>query len=148
MTYLIDTDSIADWLNEQPVVVATLTRLLPDGLAMSIISHSETVEGILGARDPRAAERAFRAFLQGVRVLGVTRPVSRRHAELRRALRQHGRQVNERALDLLIAATALTHGMTLITSNTRHFHDIPGLKLLNPRLEFLPDPSSGSAGES
>ena len=133
MTHLIDGDSIADWLNRQPAVVASLAGLPPDGLAISIISHSEILEGILGARDPRTAERAFRGFLQGVRVLPITRTVSRRHAILRRELRQRGRQVRERALDLLIGATALTYDLTLVTSNTRDFQDMPGLKLLNPR---------------
>ena len=83
MTHLIDSDSVADWLNRQPTVIAALAALPPDGLSISIISHSETLEGILGARDPRAAERAFRGFLQGVRVLPITRTVSRRHAALR-----------------------------------------------------------------
>src|SRR5215207_3539923 len=65
MTHLIDSDSIADWLNRQPAVVASLAGLPPDGLAISIISHSEILEGILGARDPRAADRAFQGFLRG-----------------------------------------------------------------------------------
>ena len=133
MKYLIDSDTVADWLNQQPAAVTLLTRLFPDGLAISIITHTETMEGILGGRDPDGAERVFRAFLQGVRVLGVTRAVSRRHAQLRIELRRQKRQINERALDLLIAATALTYDLTLITSNTRDYQDIPGLKLLNPR---------------
>jgi predicted nucleic acid-binding protein len=102
-------------------------------VALSIISHSETLEGILGSRDPRAAERVFRTFLQGARVLPITRTVSRRHAALRLELRRNRRQVRERALDLLIAATALTYDLTLVTSNSRDFDDIPDLKLLNHR---------------
>lgn len=133
MTYLLDSDSVVDWLNQQTVVTATLTRLSSDDLAISIISHSEVLEGVIGGRDRRTAERAFRAFLQGVRVLPVTRRVSRQHAELRRALRQEKRPVNDRALDLFIAATALTHDLTLVTSNTRDFGDIPDLRILNPR---------------
>lgn len=133
MTSLLDTDVIADWLNEQAAAVARFPHLLRDGVAISIITHSETREGILGSRNPRAAERVFRTFLQGVAVLPITRTVSRRHATLRIQLRRDKRQVNERALDLLIAATALTHDLTLVTSTTRDYQDIPGLMLLNPR---------------
>ena len=133
MNYLVDSDVVADWLNHRSAIVALLTRLLQQGLAISVITHSETLEGILGGRDPRQAERALRSFLVGVRVLGVTRSVSRRHAQLRLDLRRRRRQVNERALDLLIAATALTYDLTLVTGNTRHYADIAGLKLLNPR---------------
>ena len=135
MNYLLDTDFVSDWLNARPAAVRLFPRLLADGVAISIITHSETLEGILGGRDPLAAVRVFRTFLQGVRVLGVTRTVtvSRRHAQLRLELRRQKRQVNERALDLLIAATALTYDLTLVTSNTRDYQDIPGLKLLDPR---------------
>jgi len=31
--------------------------------------------------------------------------------------------------DLLIAATALTHGLTLVTRNVRHFQRVPDLDL-------------------
>jgi tRNA(fMet)-specific endonuclease VapC len=31
--------------------------------------------------------------------------------------------------DLAIAATALAHGLTMVTHNTRHFNRVPGLVL-------------------
>ena len=37
-------------------------------------------------------------------------------------------------LDSLIAATALTRGLTVVTRNTRDFKNVTGLKLLNPWL--------------
>jgi tRNA(fMet)-specific endonuclease VapC len=33
------------------------------------------------------------------------------------------------AVDLLIAAVALTHDLTLVTHNTQHFQNIPNLRL-------------------
>jgi predicted nucleic acid-binding protein len=44
--------------------------------------------------------------------------------QLSRPLRQ---QIGD--LDLLIAATALTHDLTLLTRNLRDFEHLPGLKL-------------------
>lgn len=38
---------------------------------------------------------------------------------------------HENAIDKQIAATALTHGLTLVTRNTRDFHSA-GVELLNP----------------
>ena len=35
----------------------------------------------------------------------------------------------DRPLDTFIAATALAHGATLVTHNTREFERVPGLKI-------------------
>lgn len=43
------------------------------------------------------------------------------------------RLVQHRAYALIVAATALVHGMTLVTSNTRDYSDIPSLRLLDTR---------------
>jgi tRNA(fMet)-specific endonuclease VapC len=42
-------------------------------------------------------------------------------------LRKHGIEVN--AVDLMIASTALTHDLVLVTHNTSDFNRIPGLVL-------------------
>jgi predicted nucleic acid-binding protein len=45
--------------------------------------------------------------------------------------------VKSRALDLIIAATALEYGLTLVTKNTDDFKDIPDLTLYQPQSEEL-----------
>lgn len=129
MRYLLDTDFVIDHLTGQADALDTLTRLLPDGVAVSMITFSEIYEGIYGSRDPRAAAAAFTTFLRGVPVLPVSRSVAKRTATLRLELRQQGRAVNHRALDLIIAATALDLGLTLVTRNRRDYGDISGLEL-------------------
>ena len=66
-------------------------------------------------------------------MLPVTRQIAQTTARVRTSLRAQRRPLNQRALDLVIAGTALTHNLTLVTSNIRHYEEIPGLKLLNPR---------------
>ena len=51
---------------------------------------------------------------------------ARTRVELRRA----GRLIPD--LDLLIAATAIHHDLTLLTRNVRHFGRIPELQLYQP----------------
>lgn len=46
-------------------------------------------------------------------------------------LRIAGRQSSSRALDALIAATALAHGMPLVTANARDFEGIRGLEVID-----------------
>jgi predicted nucleic acid-binding protein len=50
-----------------------------------------------------------------------------RFAFIRGELRANGQLIGD--ADLLIAATALEHDLTLVTQNLHHFNRIPGLKL-------------------
>jgi tRNA(fMet)-specific endonuclease VapC len=129
MSYLVDTDVVADFLRNRPDAVALLDELQRTGLAVSTITYFEIVEGILGNRNPRRARNAFRTFLRGVRLLVVSRQIAERAAVIRVELRRQKRQTNERSLDILVAATAIEHGLTLVTHNTRDYADIPGIVL-------------------
>jgi predicted nucleic acid-binding protein len=130
MRYLLDTDFVIDHLTGQQDARDTLAQLLPDGVAISIITFSEIYEGIHGSRDPRATTRGFTAFLGGVPVLPISRSVAKRNARLRLELRRQGRPITHRALDLLIAATALEHNLILVTRNRKDYEDIADLTLL------------------
>ena len=129
MKHLIDTDWIVDYLTGQKAAGELLTTLLPTGIAISVISFSEIYEGIYGSDNPKAAEAIFRSFLRQVTVLGISRAVARQNARIRRELRRQRRQINHRALDLLIAATALEYDLTLVTRNVSDYSDIPNLKI-------------------
>ena len=113
----------------QKVADDLFTALLPDGIAISIISFSEIYEGIYGSRDPNRAESIFRAFLREVTVLGVSRSVAKRNGIIRQELRRQRHQITHRALDLLIAATALEYDLTLVSRNLNDYSDIADLKL-------------------
>jgi predicted nucleic acid-binding protein len=47
----------------------------------------------------------------------LTLKAARRCARLRETLRKQGKRVKPRALDFIIAATALEHGLTLVLRN-------------------------------
>ena len=133
MKYLTDSTWAIDYLNGRPAAHALYPMLDADGLAISIITYMELCEGVEGNRDPEQAERILRNFLRGVTVLPFSRRVARRAAQLRGDLRRQRRPVEQRALDILIAATALTYGLVMVTSDA-DYDDIPDLKRLNPRL--------------
>ena len=87
MTYLVDTDYVADYLKGQRNVAAILEPLLPEGIAMSIITFSEVYEGIFYGHNRTQHEAGLRNFLKSTPVLGVTRPIARQFAILRGQLR-------------------------------------------------------------
>ena len=127
MSYLVDSDRVADWLKGRPDAVELLTRLSADGLFISIVTYGEIYEGIYFGRDPVGQERGFQHFLRTTPVLPLSRTVWRRFARIRGELRARGQLIGD--MDLLIAATALVHDLTLVTRNRSHFERIAGLNL-------------------
>jgi tRNA(fMet)-specific endonuclease VapC len=127
LNYLIDTDWVADFLADRRNARPLLRSLRPSGLTISIITYGEIYDGVYGGRDPHAAECTFQQFLRVTPVLPLTRPIMRRFALLRAELRQQNQSVADP--DLLIAATALHFGRTLVTRNLRDFARVPGLTL-------------------
>src|SRR5579872_1419159 len=121
MRYLLDTDFVIDYLTGRPGARDTLAQLLPHGVAISVVTFSEIFEGIYGSRDPRAATRAFSTFLRGVPVLPLSRSVAKRTARVRLDLRRQSRPITHRALDLVIAATALQQDLVLVTRNSKDY---------------------------
>lgn len=93
-----------------------------------MITYGEVMEGVLYSRQRALDLQRWNAFLDAFDIINVTADIADVWAELRGRLRRSGATVPDN--DLLIAATALTFGMTLVTGNTRHFGRVEGLDLL------------------
>lgn len=93
-----------------------------------MITYIEVYQGIY-RQESVIADRVIEAMMAVTPVLSVTVPIARRCARLRETLRRQGRRVNTRAFDLIIAATAIEHDLTLVTRNTDDSRDIEGLRL-------------------
>ena len=137
MNYLLDTNVISE-LRKQSVgraderVIAWAKSIPTETLYLSSICIFEIEMGVLQMerRDPRQGaglrawmeQRVFSVF--AARILPVDTAVAMRCAALHvpdpRAFR-----------DSAIAATALVHGMTVVTRNVRDFASV-GVPLLNP----------------
>jgi tRNA(fMet)-specific endonuclease VapC len=129
MPYLIDSDIVIDHLAQAAQAGALLTRLSLDGIAISVISYMEIYQGVVRSSDRQRAEAEFEELLVTTPILSFSPAIARRCAELREQLRSERKRVRARALDLMIAATAIEHGLTLVTRNTDDYADIPGLDL-------------------
>lgn len=127
MTYLVDSDQVADYLKGREPAVVLLNRLAVDGLATSAITYGEIYEGVQFGHDPAKSEHGFRAFLRGADVLSVTRSIAKRFATPRGTLRRQGQPIGD--LDLFIAATALERSLVLVTRNIREFGRVPDLRV-------------------
>jgi tRNA(fMet)-specific endonuclease VapC len=102
-------------------------------LALASITASELLSGIERADSLEHRQRRL-AFVETVLsivpVLPFDLQVAREHARLDAQLRALGQQIG--ANDLLIAATALSHDMPVLTENLRDFERVPGLVVQRP----------------
>ena len=125
MKYLLDTNQVVYYLRQETRVIDDLQSRRGKGLAVSIISVAELYEGIFRATNPEEAERALKDFLSEVTILSIDEEVARIFGQERARLRQVGMPMSD--LDLLIAATALRHNLTVLTAD----HDFERVENLN-----------------
>ena len=125
MLYLLDTIIISGWARRNhPALMTRMLAVAPSDLAISVLVEHELRYGC--ARNPLVKSWPLvEALLALILSLPLTRPIANRAADLRSDLAAAGTPVGP--YDLLIAATALEHGATLVTKNVREFARVPGL---------------------
>ena len=129
MPYLIDSDWAMSHLNGIERISRQLAALQPEGLSISIVTLGELYEGVYGSRDPAASESSLELFLREVAIIPLDPEICRIFARERYRLRRTGNRIDN--MDLFIGATALRHGLTLLTNNRRHFRRLAGLEMLS-----------------
>jgi predicted nucleic acid-binding protein len=125
MTFLVDANVLSEPTKRRPNsrVVAWLAANEAD-IVVDAVILGEMALGLrlLPAGRKRAQfDRWFEAVVERIECLAWDAAVSRRWAELVSKLRAKGLTLP--VLDSMIAATALTHGLTLATHNVRDFRE-------------------------
>ncbi|WBA42418.1 type II toxin-antitoxin system VapC family toxin [Hymenobacter canadensis] len=122
--YIADTNVVIDLvLGRLPMSSATWldTQLAAQQIAVSVITRIE----LLGKLVPDSEASFLQSFVQAVAILPIDEPVVQQTILLRQ---QHRIKLP----DALIAATAIAHGLPLLTRNVSDFNSIIGIQVLNP----------------
>jgi predicted nucleic acid-binding protein len=130
---LLDTDILTEIfkLRNQTVAANAIAYLQQHGqFAISAITRFEVIRGLRHKRAANSLQR-FEVMCAGMLVLPVTADVLDRAADLWVQARDGGHPQHD--ADLIIAATALVEGRTLVTGNTTHFQWISGLSVADWR---------------
>ena len=138
MKYLLDTCTVSEFTKLQPDAgLVEWLRATPEAnLYLSALTLGEIQQGI-----SRLVVSARRQRLQSwldddlqprfaSRVLPADAAICLLWGDLRMRAAQSGHTLP--VLDSLIAATALVHGLLLVTRNERDFLAVPGLQVVNP----------------
>jgi tRNA(fMet)-specific endonuclease VapC len=127
---LIDTDILSLLMrNDRAVVNRTERYLIP--LSILTISAITRYEILRGLRVKRATSQLieFEDFCRDNEVLPLTDSILIRSSEIYADLSARGQLLLD--ADIFIAATAIEHGLVLVTNNVLHFNRIPDINIEN-----------------
>jgi toxin FitB len=132
--WLLDTNVLSETLRATPDarVMAWLAGIETEKCFVSVLTLGELRKGVLklpaGKQRERLAHWLDHTLAQwfGDRVLPIDQAVCAQWAQ---GLAQVGRPLP--AIDSLLAATAITHSLAVVTRNARDF-ELPGLEVVNP----------------
>jgi len=114
---------LKQWLASQPTEQFQIA-------AITIAELWHGVERSTGAYR-RERENFIRRFLELVRILPYTEVTAIEHARIWAELESSGKMIGY--YDIIVAATAIERGSTVATFNKRHFNQIKGLKVIEPK---------------
>lgn len=127
--YMLDTNIVSDAIrNPDGLVAWQIERNADKGLAMGIITAAELRFGAAKRGSPRLLSRV-EDLIRVIPPLPLDVPVDSEYAAIRARLEAEGKLIGPN--DLLIAAHALSLGITLVTNNVREFERVGGLWLEN-----------------
>jgi predicted nucleic acid-binding protein len=130
VAYLFDTDAISEVLKKRPApaYLRWLKTIPRDEQFTSAVAIGELYKGAFRASDrDRHLHNVEKRVLPSLTVLPYEVATARVYGAIRADLERRGRSLAD--ADLQIAATALQHGLELVTGNTKHFRRVPGLTL-------------------
>lgn len=128
-TLLVDTNIISELARPRPNPGVLQWAESVSLVALSVVTVEEVIFGLAWRPNPRVRDWFARFLEVNCEVLPVTAVIADRAGELRGRLMSRGAARTQ--ADMLIAATAHVHQLTLVTRNVRDFADT-SVAVLNP----------------
>lgn len=130
MIYLLDTNICIYLIKRRPPqALAHFRRCAVGDIGLSTVTLAELQYGVAKSQFPAQNQQALDAFTLPLEVVAFDAAAAAAYGPVRAALERQGTPIG--ALDLLIAAHALSRGVILATNNPREFSRVPGLRVEN-----------------
>lgn len=130
MAVLLDAATLAAAVKGRLPVILALGQLRPGEVATSVVSQVQAETGL--RLEPRALVRygkLMKDLLAAVRVIEFGPTEAQQASQLAGYLAQQNETLS--GFELILAATALAHGLTLITDQPQRYLSVPGLNVDN-----------------
>lgn len=130
MRFMLDTDTCIYIIKQRPpeVIQAMINQSIDD-ICISTITLAELEYGVAKSLNVNQNRNALLKFLVPIAVIPFDSSAADKYGKIRAYLERKGMKI--RPYDLLIAAHALSTGLTLVSNNTREFNRVPSLSTIN-----------------
>ena len=127
--YLLDTDTIIYSLKGVPAIVENMRAHAADPKAISVITYGELVYGAEKSQKISQNLAKVHRIREIFPVIELSCSIMDTFGSLKAELSRNGEMVDD--FDLIIAATAITRGYSVVSNNEKHFSKIHDLSLEN-----------------
>lgn len=129
MIYLLDTDSIIYWIKGDNNLSKKILTAGFDNISSSIITRSELYYGAYKSKKIEKNLESINKLNKKIQFLDFNDKCQKNFGKLKADLEKRGMTLND--FDLMIASTAISYNLILITNNVRHFSRIENLTIEN-----------------
>ena len=127
MHFLIDTNILIYRLKNLGNVNDNFLKYKDKQMSVSVISYGELIFGAMKSKSVEKNLETVNDIKSIFPIIDINCDIMKTFGEIKAYIQKIGKPVDD--MDLLISATAISKGMTLVTHNTKHFENIPNLKL-------------------
>jgi tRNA(fMet)-specific endonuclease VapC len=132
MAFLLDTNACIDYLTARhPKLVARVQASSPEQLFLSSIVVAELRYGADHSARRRTNHARIDALIDELEALDFDLEAASAYGKVRAQLETRGTRIGPN--DMLIAAHALSRGLTVVTDDTAEFRSVKGLEVENWR---------------
>jgi tRNA(fMet)-specific endonuclease VapC len=132
MAFILDTNACIDYFTGRyPRIVARIQDSSPEDLFLSVVVVAELRYGADHSARRRTNHSRIDALVEEIEPLDFDLRAAATYGRVRAQLEKGGTPIGPN--DMLIAAHALSRGLTVVTDNVAEFRRVQGLKIENWR---------------
>ena len=127
---MLDTDICSYIIREKPLKVFERFEALDmDQLFISVVTYAELIYGVEHSSSKKMNRSIVEDFVNHLNIIEWDKSAAEQYGKIRAFLQAGGNIIG--AMDMMIAAHAVSQKMTLITNNEKHFKRVPKLNVEN-----------------